>query len=393
MIALRRRPGWAVVAGLVLGVACRESTGPRTVISRGPSDVAEVTVTPAVASLSIGARIQFVATPRDAAGHVLAGHFVSWTSANDAVATVDSTGSVTGVGVATVAITATSEGRQGTATVTVTATTPLSGTIAFTSERDGNDEIYVMNADGSHQTRLTNDPASDREPAWSPDGSRIAFASNRDGTFQIYLMNADGSSLTRLTNDPATDDQPAWSIDGRKIAFTSDRDGSANIYSMNADGSSATRLTAHAAPMEVGFAAWSPDGTRIAYVEWLCNPPPDGCAGSTEIMNADGSGDHGVVAGGGRLAWSPDGARIAFGAGQILVLFLDEPGRIDLIDPGIGGQHVEPAWSPDGTRIAFASTGCYTCSTTDIYVMSADGSGVVRLTDRDARNYAPAWRP
>ena len=83
-------------------------------------------------------------------------------------------------------------------------------TIAFTSYRDGNSEIYTMNADGTAQTRLTTNPASDGDPEWSPDGQKIAFTSNRDGNSEIYTMNADGSGVTRLTNDPAGDSGPDW---------------------------------------------------------------------------------------------------------------------------------------------------------------------------------------
>ncbi len=86
-----------------------------------------------------------------------------------------------------------------------------SGRIAFLSERDGNGEIYVMNADGSGLTRLTNNPASDLSPDWSPDSKRIAFTSTRDGNFEIYVMNADGSAQTPLTNNVADDFAPAWS--------------------------------------------------------------------------------------------------------------------------------------------------------------------------------------
>ncbi len=85
------------------------------------------------------------------------------------------------------------------------------GKIAFRSFRDGNLEIYVMNADGSGQPNLTNSPAFDFAPAWSPDGSRIGFWSDRDGNREVYVMNADGSNPTRLTNNPASDWQPAWS--------------------------------------------------------------------------------------------------------------------------------------------------------------------------------------
>jgi len=94
-----------------------------------------------------------------------------------------------------------------------------SGKIAFVSSRDGNNEIYVMNPDGSNIIRLTNNPAADFTPAWSPDGTKIAFASNRDGNSKIYVMNTDGSSPTRLTNEQADDYDPAWSPSGTKIAF------------------------------------------------------------------------------------------------------------------------------------------------------------------------------
>jgi len=87
---------------------------------------------------------------------------------------------------------------------------PDSTQIVFTSARDGNGEIYVMNADGSGQTRLTNNPADACRPVWSPDGTRIAFSSDRDGNWEIYIMNADGSRVTRLTDNPANDGSPAW---------------------------------------------------------------------------------------------------------------------------------------------------------------------------------------
>jgi Tol biopolymer transport system component len=118
------------------------------------------------------------------------------------------------------------------------------GKIAFDSTRDGNTEIYVMNADGSEQTRLTNELAIDRDAAFSADGRRIAFVSERDGNSEVYVMNADGSGQTRLTNNTAADFQPAFSPDGR-IAFMSDRglQGDMEIYVMNADGSGLRRLT------------------------------------------------------------------------------------------------------------------------------------------------------
>jgi dipeptidyl aminopeptidase/acylaminoacyl peptidase len=92
-----------------------------------------------------------------------------------------------------------------------TPTRGSAGRIAFVSNRDGNPEIYVMNADGSGVTRLTNNPAEEWMPAWSPDGTRIAFVSGRDGNYEIYLTIADGRGQINLTNNPADDGTPAWS--------------------------------------------------------------------------------------------------------------------------------------------------------------------------------------
>ncbi len=83
--------------------------------------------------------------------------------------------------------------------------------IAFGSDRDGNWEIYVMDADGSNATNLTNNSALDGYPVWSPDGTKIVFLSDRDDNVEIYVMDADGSNPTNLTNNPAEDHFPAWS--------------------------------------------------------------------------------------------------------------------------------------------------------------------------------------
>ena len=216
--------------------------------------------------------------------------------------------------------------------------------IAFDSNRDGNREVYVMNADGSGVTRLTDNGAADEFPAWSPDGRRIAFESNRDGNPEVYVMNADGSGVTRLTDNGARDWYPAWSPDGRRIAFDSDRDGNWEIYVMNADGSGLTRLTYK------GAADFSP-------------------------------------------AWSPDGRRIAFtserdGNWEIYVMNADASGVTRLTDND--AHDVAPAWSPDGRRIAFHS---HRDGNWEIYVMNADGSGVTRLTYNGAGDGAPAWSP
>lgn len=167
--------------------------------------------------------------------------------------------------------------------------------IAFVSSRDGNEEIYVMNADGSNQTRLTNNTAFDFDAAWSPDGTKIVFASSRDfppvgniaSAFEIYMMNANGSNQVRLTNNTVVDAQPTWSPDGTKIAFSSQRDGLPLIYLMNPDGSNVTNAT-QSTTFDASDPEWSPDGTAIAFTSYQ-RVGPQTSADEIFLMNVDGS--------------------------------------------------------------------------------------------------------
>ena len=145
------------------------------------------------------------------------------------------------------------------------------GRIAFKIDISGNSEIYVMDADGSNQVNLTNNPATDSIPSWSPDGSMIAFHADRSqpGEPEIFVMDADGSNQTGLTNNTASDVASSWSPDGSKIAFTSRRDGNCGplceeIYVMDADGSNPTRLTINGE--RDTSPSWSPDGIRITFI-------------------------------------------------------------------------------------------------------------------------------
>jgi dipeptidyl aminopeptidase/acylaminoacyl peptidase len=269
------------------------------------------------------------------------------------------------------------------------------GKIAFTSDRDGNDEIYVMNADGSSQTNLTNHPARDTFPAWSPDGSKIAFVSDRDGNAEIYVMNADGTSQTRLTNHRArVIFPPAWSPDASKLAFTSNRDGPEEIYIMNADGSGQINLTNNL--VYDLQPTWSPDGNKLAFTRQLGNTGSSYSEFDVYMMNTDGSGQTRLTNWIGldvEPSWSPNGSKLAFVSDRdfsldIYVMNADGSGPTRLTNHL--GPDVEPSWSPDGSKIAFRS---YRDGLEEIYVMNADGTNQTNLTNNPASDSSPSWQP
>jgi TolB protein len=127
--------------------------------------------------------------------------------------------------------------------------------IAMSAIIGGNMDIFLIDAASTGSSgsagqfqRVTDDPASDIKPSWSPDGRQIAFVSDRDGNFEIYTMHPDGSGVRRLTYNNALDSSPAWSPDGQHIAFVSDRSDNLDLYVMDADGSRVRRLTTQRAP-------------------------------------------------------------------------------------------------------------------------------------------------
>lgn len=154
--------------------------------------------------------------------------------------------------------------------------------IAFDSRRDGDKDIYVMRANGSHVTKLTLEPGRrdpDVHPVWSPDGRHIAFASRRSHNWDIYSMNSDGTGVERLTKNPNEDSRPDWAPDGRHIVFQSMRTFNYDIFTMKADGAGAKQVTTAVTFDEAPV--YSPDGTVIAYT---CND------GDTEICQIYPSG-------------------------------------------------------------------------------------------------------
>ncbi len=257
------------------------------------------------------------------------------------------------------------------------------GKLAFASDRDGNFEIYAMDADGGGQTRLTENPAEDYSPAWSPDGSRLAFVSTRDGNAEIYLMNADGTGQTRLTNNTAGDLAPVWKPDGSQIGFVSNRNGNDEIYLMNPDGSNQTNLTQNQAD-DSSF-SFSPQGDMITFSSAREDSDFD-----IYTMNANGAG---VV----RLTTSAGADIGPTWSAQKITFQTNRDENDEIYSLGFNGGNqtrltnnpefdIDPAQSSDGTRICFATA---RDGNLEIYLMNADGTSLVRLTNNSAADIQP----
>jgi Tol biopolymer transport system component len=269
------------------------------------------------------------------------------------------------------------------------------GRIAFVSNRTGNNDIHVMRPDGSDVHNLTNNPAGDDFPAWSPDGSRIAFRSNRDGNREIYVMNDDGNDVVRLTFDRAIDTTPSWTPDGM-IVFSSNRSGRFELYEMNANGSGLRHIDVELDGRLVSPQV-SPEGHRIAFTRginlfdsavWIAHRD-----GSHPIQMTEDS----LFAAG--ASWSPQGNRLAFENNFCPVcdtshIFVMNQGGNQLTQLGQDedSNDLFPGWSPDGTQIVFERLTLSTFEL-DIYVMNADGSGVTNITLNPAVDTLPVWGP
>jgi hypothetical protein len=278
------------------------------------------------------------------------------------------------------------------ALVAATPETVSIGKIVFSSQRDGNSEIYVMNADGSNQTRLTNDAASDQTPVFNAEGSKIAFTSDRDGEDDVYVMNADGSNVQRLTSASGADVAPAFSPDGGKIVFASTRGDKSAIYVMNADGSNQQAVTN--GTQASSHPAFHPNGNQVIYRE---------AEKGLFVINLDGTGRTQLSTQGNTSCnypvYSPDGQKIVYYAfvfgdtrpyDHVFTMNADGSGHANLTADKNGGQM--PSWSPDGSRIAFTSFQHRTYG--DIYTMNVDGGGPVRLTQgTNGDGLDPSWAP
>ena len=235
------------------------------------------------------------------------------------------------------------------------------------------------------------------EPAQSPDGTRIAFTSSRDFNSEIYVMDADGGAPRNLTLHDAWDEGAAWSPDGERIAFTSDRNGdveefggrfNTDIFVMNADGSGVEQVTSDPLSRSASQPAWSPDGSSIAFGR---------SGGGIFVLELSSGEAWNLTDAGWAPSWSPDGRWIAY---MRTVEF--EESHVWKI-PAAGGEPTQltqgrffrrsPTWSPDGARIVFAREDRVEGVAYDLYVIPAEGGPGDPITDDPNRDTDPCWAP
>ncbi len=260
------------------------------------------------------------------------------------------------------------------------------GLIAFTSDRDGNSEIYAADANGDRLSRLTNNEASDWGPAWSPDGKRLVFTSDRQGNHEVFVIDADSTDAINLSRDPGQDSDPAWSPDGETIAFKSEGDGGSRLFLMHSSGLDKRSLDDDG-DGENATPAWSPDGTKIAFTshqDGLDVAVMDSDGSNETVLTTDQADDAGP-------AWSPDGTKVVFhsfrdGNAEIYVMNADGSGQTRVTDNPAEDRW--PSWSRDGSMIAFESD---RSGEREVYVIRPDGTDLRRVTTKGG--YAPAWSP
>jgi len=394
--------GRTLGAQTVIATASELTSSPRvtftaTAIARPPSPPAPEP-TPGGATVQVIARTTGVDLDPNGYSVVLSGSGLATRSADVGA---NATASLSGVAAGTYGVTVSGMAANcdraggtpqsvtvqsgGSVTVAVEVTCATAPQLAISLSLD----LYLLKINGTDTVRLTTDVAG--HAAWSPDGSRIAFTSHREGNYQLYVMNADGSGSRRLTTTSQymADLHPTWSPDSRTIAFKRWTSGHQAVYVINADGTSLTRLTADS--IWAGDPAWSPDGSKIAF---------DANFGGIFVMNPDGTGITRLTTDAAQPSWSPDGKQLVFSRGyncteyggcnaSLFIMNADGSGATRVTS---GAYDTDAVWSPDGRWIAFASDYCPQSGpdcTSGVRLVRPDGS---RLTDLVASAGPMTWR-
>ena len=294
--------------------------------------------------------------------------------------------------------------------------------IVFTVNREGWNEIWVMDEDGRKRRRLTDprpsgsDAAGSMSPVWSPQGDRVAFVSSGDAAdedenlHELYVMNVDSGETRQLTENAARDADPTWSPDGKRIAFVradywaTDKV-ETSLRVIEGDGSGEETLAQEDQGVFLGSPAWSPDGKRIAYSR--ASFAGNSLELTLHVMRSDGSNVIQIADRAAQPAWSPDGKRIAFVSisdrlGETCFHECDPSAEIYVAD--VSGEHARrltksaanetaPAWSPDGKQIVFSSDRSNRQKhEIELYAMPASGGAAKRLTRNEVWDLDPDWR-
>ena len=256
---------------------------------------------------------------------------------------------------------------------------PNGQSIAFQTIREGNQDIYVMQSDGSNKTNITRSSELDLEFDWSPDGGTIVFTRLVQERYVLYTIAPHGAGLNRLTSLNDNCRYPAWSPDGSKIAFSRLIPGSSRreIVVMNSDGSN-TRSISNSTQSAL-FPQWSTNGMRVYYMVQL---------EGLRVSSLDGTFDAGVP---GfypqRIAWSPDGQQFVTSDSVSLAIITADLSSVKRLNAG----GFEPRWSPDGSWILFQGRNME--GITELRVVRPDGSDDHRLTSSPFGDLFASWRP
>ncbi len=255
--------------------------------------------------------------------------------------------------------------------------------IVFTSNKNGNEDIFSMNIDGSGLTQLTDSPVKDNYPAVSPDGEKIAYTSDINGTWQIMIMNWDGTEKVQLTHNPWRSGYPTWSFDGRFIYFEASPEGDYEIYRIDSDGSNMKRLT-----LNPNIDDWHPYAHPFQYkVIYESGPSRHE---ELYIMDYNGKNIKKISNADMRKrvpAISVDGKIIVFSDNSSVYTMNSKGKNIKKISGDlVNCRH--PDISPDNNFITFESGAE---GQEDIYIVNLDGSNLVRLTDIPGTDYDPAF--
>ena len=281
----------------------------------------------------------------------------------------------------------------------------LTGSLVFHSDLrapdnpDGRNHLFTIDLATRKVTQLTSGGKHhDQHPKWSPDGKRISFVSSRSGSFDLYVMNADGTNVTRVTDHKANDYDPIWMPDGQSLIFSSERDSRSDLYRVWLADKRVDRLTHHFVGRAI-MPSISPDGKSVAFAAQTLQRM-NFWDFQIHILDLATGKSRALDAAGGTCwpSWSPDGKLIAN------VALHAEPSRLQIRTP-TGEQsrelrpdpkrwHYYPDWSADGRLIAFSvSPEHHQGEDWDLAIAAPDGSRYQRLTTGPGNDRLPDWKP